>query len=90
MVKVDFLQKEVLGPYYKSKLEMKSNSSKILSVNCWFICDSTPTKTMNSNLRSLMQLSAQKDMNTYKLAIKWQNFARVRLQLKFAFNKLQR
>jgi len=27
----------------------------------------------------------KKDMNTDKLAIKWQNFVRVRLQLKFAF-----
>jgi len=27
----------------------------------------------------------KKDMNTDKLAINWQNFARVRLQLKFAF-----
>jgi len=26
-----------------------------------------------------------KDMNTEKLVINWQNFARVRLQLKFAF-----
>jgi len=25
-------------PYYKSKLELKSNSSKILPVNCKFIC----------------------------------------------------
>jgi len=27
-----------LGPYYKSKLELKSNSSEILPVNCKFIC----------------------------------------------------
>jgi len=27
----------------------------------------------------------KKDMNTNKLAINWQNIARVRLQLKFAF-----
>jgi len=33
-----------------------------------------------------MTFSAKnKDMNTNKLAIYWQNFARVRLQLKFAF-----
>jgi len=32
-----------LGPYYKSKLELKSISSEILPVNCKFICDSTPT-----------------------------------------------
>jgi len=25
-------------PYYKSKLELKSNSSEILSANCNFIC----------------------------------------------------
>jgi len=30
------------GPYYKSKLALKSNSSKILPVNCKFVCDSTP------------------------------------------------
>jgi len=35
----------VLGPYYKSKLELKSNSCEILRVNCKFICDSVPTKT---------------------------------------------
>jgi len=28
----------VLVPYYKSKLELKVNSSEILSVNCKFIC----------------------------------------------------
>jgi len=26
-----------IGPYYKSKLELKSNSSEILPVNCKFI-----------------------------------------------------
>jgi len=26
------------GPYYKSKLELKSNSNDILPVNCKFIC----------------------------------------------------
>jgi len=26
-----------LGPYYKSKLELKSNSSEILPVNCKFV-----------------------------------------------------
>jgi len=31
------------GPYYKRKLELKSNSSESLSVNCKFICDSTST-----------------------------------------------
>jgi len=30
-----------LGPYFKSKLEQKLNSSEILPVNC--ICDATPT-----------------------------------------------
>jgi len=34
---------EVIGAYYTSKLELKSNSSKILLVNCKFICDSIPT-----------------------------------------------
>jgi len=28
--------------YYKSKLELKSNSSEIFPVNCKFICASTP------------------------------------------------
>jgi len=28
--------------HYKSKLELKSNSSETLPVNCKFICDSTP------------------------------------------------
>jgi len=27
-----------LGPYYKSKLQLKSNLSKILPANCKFIC----------------------------------------------------
>jgi len=31
-----------LGPYYKSELKLKSNSSEILPINCKFICDSTP------------------------------------------------
>jgi len=31
-----------LGPYYKRKLELKSNSSEILLVYSKFICDSTP------------------------------------------------
>jgi len=31
------------GPYYKRKLELKSNSSEILPVNCMFICYSTIT-----------------------------------------------
>jgi len=32
------------GPYYKSKLELKSNSSESLPVNCKFICDFTRLK----------------------------------------------
>jgi len=31
--------------YYKSKLDLKSNSSEILSVNCKLIYDSAPTET---------------------------------------------
>jgi len=27
-----------IGPYYKSKLELKSSSSKIFPANCYFIC----------------------------------------------------
>jgi len=29
---------KVFGPYYKSKLELKSKLSEILPVNCKFIC----------------------------------------------------
>jgi len=32
-----------LEPYNRSKLELKSNSSEILPVNCKFIYDSNPT-----------------------------------------------
>jgi len=32
-----------MWPYYKSKLELKPNSSEILPVNCKFTCDSIPT-----------------------------------------------
>jgi len=28
----------ILGPYFKRKRELKSNSSKILLINCKFIC----------------------------------------------------
>jgi len=42
-VHITFSNTTDLGPYYKSKLELKSNSSKILPVNYKFICDSTPT-----------------------------------------------
>jgi len=28
----------LIGPYYKSELELKSNSSEILPVNCKIIC----------------------------------------------------
>jgi len=34
-----------LGPYYKSKLELKSNSSEILPVNCTFIWNSVSTSS---------------------------------------------
>jgi len=34
---------------------------------------------------SLTYSAKKKDTNTDKLAINWQNFARVRLQLKFTF-----
>jgi len=77
------------GPYYKCKLEMKSNSSEILPVTCRFIC-------MCSYLSFLRWKLDLKDLKfefvslswnriTGKLAINWQNFARVQLQLKFAF-----
>jgi len=37
--------KQDLGPSYKSKLELKSNSSEIFPVNCKFISDFFPTVT---------------------------------------------
>jgi len=78
-----------LGPYYKSKVELKSNSSEILPVNCKFICDSMLqlklTKLMLKVLKS--DFSTKKKLYIYsvKLAINWQIFSQVRLQLKFAF-----
>jgi len=33
----DVISKNVYGPYYKSKLELKSNLSEIFPVNCKFI-----------------------------------------------------
>jgi len=42
-MKYHFSYKQSKGPYYKSKLELKSNSSEILPVSCKFICDSTST-----------------------------------------------
>jgi len=82
-VRIDHL----LRPYYKSDLELKSNSSEILPVNWKFICDSSNLNWQTSNLRSLSLTfsTKRKDMNTGKLAVNWQNFARVRLQIKFAF-----
>jgi len=38
-----FIGVKKAGPYYKSKLELKSNSSEILPIDSKFICDSTPT-----------------------------------------------
>jgi len=69
-----------LGPYYKSELELKSNSSEILPVNC-----SSSVILFQLKLTKLKLSGPKKDMNTDKLAINWQNIARVRLQLKFAF-----
>jgi len=34
---------QIYQPYSKSKLELESNLSEILSVNCKFVCWSTPT-----------------------------------------------
>jgi len=68
----------LLGPYYKSKFELKSNSSEILPVNCKIICDSTLTKSDKTQLKVLKSdfSGKTKDMNTDKLVIKWRNFAR--------------
>jgi len=38
-----FSLKEVVVPYFKSKLELKSNLNEILPVHCKFICDTAPT-----------------------------------------------
>jgi len=72
----------VVGPYYKSKLELKSSLSNIslLPVNCKFICGSIPTLT-----EEVLKSNFQCKKEGYKLASNWQNFARVRLQLKFAY-----
>jgi len=43
----------ILGPYYKSKLEPKSNSNEILPVNCKFICYSTQFKLTKLKLEVL-------------------------------------
>jgi len=50
------------------------------------MCNSTPTK-LKLKLEVLKSDFQHKkeEMNTDKLAINWQNFARVRLQLEFAF-----
>jgi len=37
--------------YYKSKLELKSNSSEIFPVICKFICASTPSSTDKTQTR---------------------------------------
>jgi len=42
-----------IGLYYKSKLELKSNWSKILPVNCKFICHSTSTEMTKLKLEVL-------------------------------------
>jgi len=44
-IKIFYLFKELTDYelYYKSRLELKSISREILSVNCNFICDFTPT-----------------------------------------------
>jgi len=78
-------QSENIGPYYKSELELKSNSSEILPVATLSVIPNV--NRQNSNLRSLSLTynAKKKGMNTVKVVIKWQNFARVRLQLKFAF-----
>jgi len=77
----------VLGPYYKNELGLKSNSSEILPVNCKFNCNSTPIKLTKLKLEalSLIVSTKRKEMNTDQLAINWQNFTRVWLQLEFAF-----
>jgi len=74
--------------YYKSKLELKSNSSEILTVNCKFICDSILQLKQTKLKLEVLKYDYQrkkKGINIDKVVINWQNFARVRLQLKFAF-----
>jgi len=73
---------------YKSKLELKSNSSEILPVNSKFIrvyvfLFFAESQDIRTSSWSFVSLSWSRI--TDKLAIYWQNFARVRLQLKFDF-----
>jgi len=42
-----------MGPYYTSKLELKSKSCEFLLVNCKFICDSTQFKLTKLKLEFL-------------------------------------
>jgi len=74
------------GPYFKSNLELKSNSSEILPVNCKFICVhifSAIKVLLSTSSLSFVSLSWRRI--TDKFANNWQNFARIQFQLKFAF-----
>jgi len=46
------IERPTLGPYYKSKLELKSNSSKILPVLQVYLWFYSNLDWQNSNLRS--------------------------------------
>jgi len=54
----------VLQPFSKSKLELKSNLSKIFPVNCNFISDSTPILFGKTRTWNLTLSAKKKDKNT--------------------------
>jgi len=70
------------GPYYKSKLELQSSSAKFcqliacLSVILQLKLTKLKLEVLKSNLTA-----EKKGMNSEKLTINWQNFAKVRLHL---------
>jgi len=73
-------------PFYKSKLELKLNLSEILPVVS--LTGILPHFKLAKPKLEVFKSDFQrkkKDINTDKFAINWQNFAQVRLQLKFAF-----
>jgi len=84
----------MIGPYYKSKLEQKSNSSERReneehkTINCKFICVYIFFFVQKADIRtsSLNIVSLTWSRTTDKLEINWSNFTRVRLQLKFALS----
>jgi len=67
---------QVLESYCKSKLELKSNSGKILPVNCklYVLLLQLKLTKLKFEVLKLTFCTVNKDMNTDKLAINWLNF----------------